>query len=365
MVCPPSANANDPASDRAETPGREAVFAGLDPNCVIDALASVGYPGDGRLIQLNSYENRVYQAFLDDGDVVVAKFYRPQRWSDAQIDEEHRFVAELAAAELPVAAPMPLNLAVPTAGADGAMRLLTPTLAMTATTAGSYRFSVTPRLSGRAPELGTPQVLRQIGRLIGRLHAAGSTGQFTLRQSLNAATLGQASLDWLLAHDTIPPDSRSSWQRAAHAALSAVNDVFGTVNNLRLQRIHGDCHLGNILWIDDSAQFVDFDDTCTGPAVQDLWMLISGDRDAMTHQLGLVLEGYETFMEFDPQELRLVEPLRTLRMLHHSAWIARRWADPAFPIAFPWFAESAYWEQQAVRLLEQIRAMDGPPLHLS
>jgi Ser/Thr protein kinase RdoA (MazF antagonist) len=340
------------------------VFAGLDPNCVIDALASVGYPGDGRLIQLNSYENRVYQAFLDDGGVVVAKFYRPQRWSDSQIDEEHRFVAHLAAAELPVAAPMPLNLAVPVAGAAGAVRLLTPTLATTATAAGEYRFAVTPRLSGRAPELGTPQELRQIGRLIGRLHAVGSTGEFRLRQILNVATLGQASLDWIASHDVIPPDSQSAWQLAARAALSAVGEAFEQVEGLRLLRIHGDCHLGNILWADDSAQFVDFDDTCTGPAVQDLWMLISGDRDSMTHQLGLVLEGYETFMEFDRRELRLIEPLRTLRMLHHSAWIARRWADPAFPIAFPWFAEPAYWEQQAVRLLEQVQAMDAPALHL-
>jgi Ser/Thr protein kinase RdoA (MazF antagonist) len=363
VVHPSSAPADDPASDRAQK--REAPYAALDPNCVIDALACVGYPSDGRLIQLNSYENRVYQAFLDDGGVVVAKFYRPQRWSDAQIDEEHRFVAQLAAAELPVAAPMPLNLTAPGVGAAGAVRLLTPTLATTAAAAGSYRFSVTPRLSGRAPELGTPQELRQIGRLVGRMHAVGSTDHFRLRQVLNVETLGQASLDWIVSHDVIPLESLSSWRLAAGAALSAVGAAFDQVDNLRLQRIHGDCHLGNILWADDGAQFVDFDDTCTGPAVQDLWMLVSGDRDAMMHQLGSVVEGYETFMEFDRRELRLIEPLRTLRMLHHSAWIAKRWVDPAFPIAFPWFAEPAYWEQQAVRLLEQVQAMDAPALHLS
>lgn len=365
MVHPTSVGDDDSERHAADLGGREAPYAALDPSCVIDALAGVGYASDGRLIQLNSYENRVYQAFLDDGGVVVAKFYRPQRWSDAQIDEEHRFVAQLAAAELPVAAPMVLSLTEPMIGAAGTLRLLTPTLARTATAAGSYRFSVTPRLSGRAPELATAQELRQIGRLIGRLHAVGSTGQFKLRPRLDVATLGRASIDWIVSHDVVPPASQSAWQLAAAAALAEAGEAFDHVDELRPLRIHGDCHLGNILWADSSAQFVDFDDTCTGPAVQDLWMLISGDQDAMAHQLSLVLEGYTTFMEFDRRELRLVEPLRTLRMLHHSAWIARRWTDPAFPIAFPWFAEPAYWEQQAVRLLEQVQAMRAPALNLS
>jgi Ser/Thr protein kinase RdoA (MazF antagonist) len=363
VVHPRSADADDPAPGKAEPSGRRAPFAALDPSCVIDALAGVGFACDGRLVQLNSYENRVYQAFLDDGGMVVAKFYRPARWSDAQIDEEHRFVAQLAAAELPVAAPITLNLAGPVDG-SGEVHLLTPTLAATSTTAGTYRFSVTQRLSGRAPEFGTAPELRQIGRLIGRLHAVGATQRFKWRQTLDVASLGQASLDWIVSHDILPPASQSSWQRAASTALAAVDEAFRHAGALRSQRIHGDCHLGNILWATEGAQFVDFDDCCTGPAVQDLWMLLSGERTAMAHQLGLVLEGYETFVDFDRREVGLVEPLRTLRMLHHSAWIARRWDDPAFPIAFPWFAEPAYWEQQAGRLLEQVEAIQAPALHL-
>lgn len=361
----PSAPPSASATNGAAAPGPETPFSALHPNCVLDALARVGFSTDGRLLQLNSYENRVYQAFLDDGRAIVAKFYRPHRWCDAQIDEEHRFVAELAAAELPVAVQLPLALSEPAYGNPAeTVRLVTPTLATTTAGSGVYRFGVTRRLSGRAPELGTPQELHQIGRLIGRLHAVGSSARFKARQVLGVATLGQSSLDWIVAHDVVPPESIASWLNAARTALAAVADAFGQHSELRLRRIHGDCHLGNILWADDSAQFVDFDDTGTGPAIQDLWMLISGNRDAMTHQMTQVLEGYETFVEFDRNELRLIEPLRTLRMLHHSGWIARRWADPAFPIAFPWFAEPAYWEQQAMRLREQVQAMNAPPLAL-
>lgn len=364
MVHRRSANADDPAPGRADLSSYLAPFTALDPSCVIDALAGVGFTGDGRLVQLNSYENRVYQAFLDDGGVVVAKFYRPARWSDAQIDEEHRFVGELAAAEMPVAAPITLRLVEPANSATGAVTLLTSTLAATATVAGTYRFSVTQRLSGRAPEFGPAPELRQIGRLIGRLHAVGATEPFHSRTTLTVAGLGQASLDWIVSHDVIPLASQPTWQRAASTALAAIDKAFRDARAVRSQRIHGDCHLGNILWGDEGAQFVDFDDCCTGPAIQDLWMLLSGDRDAMAYQLGLVLEGYETFMDFDRGEIGLIEPLRTLRMLHHSAWIARRWDDPAFPIAFPWFAEPIYWEQQAARLLEQVEAIQAPPLHL-
>ena len=350
------------SSPDSESPSRAKPFAGLDPDCVLDALASVGLQGDGRLIQLNSYENRVYQVFLDDRRVVVAKFYRPQRWSDAQIAEEHEFLNQLAQAELPVAPAWPL--AAGTAERiEPRPKLLSPTLASFQTQHGSYRFSVAQRLSGRAPELGDPATLAWTGRLIGRMHAVGAQGRFTHRLSLDFATMGLASRDWLLAQDIIPMDSLSTWKDAVNDALQAVEQAFKLASSERTLRLHGDCHLGNILWTTQGPQFVDFDDACMGPAVQDLWMLLSGDRASMTQQLGSVLEGYTSFMDFNHRELQLIEPLRTLRMLHHSAWIARRWSDPAFPIAFPWFSESAYWADQTVRLREQVVLMAEPALH--
>ena len=349
--------------ETTEKEPRATPFSGLEPDCVLDALACVGLQGDGRLIQLNSYENRVYQAFLDDGRVVVTKFYRPGRWSDPQIAEEHQFVEQLAAAELPVAPAWPLAIWAEARAADS-LSLLTPTLASFNTPHGPYRFSVAQRLSGRAPEFGDMSVLTWIGRLIGRLHSVAAQGRFAFRNTLDVATMGLASRDWLLGQQIIPMDSLSSWQQAADAALGSVAKAFDKACAVRSLRLHGDCHLGNILWSTDGPQFVDFDDACTGPSIQDLWMLLSGDRSSMTLQLGAALDGYASFMEFDRRELQLIEPLRTLRMLHHSAWIAKRWSDPAFPIAFPWFAESAYWADQTVRLREQVAAMAEPPLVL-
>ena len=349
--------------ETTEKEPRATPFSGLEPDCVLDALACVGLQGDGRLIQLNSYENRVYQVFLDDGRVVVTKFYRPDRWSDRQIAEEHQFVEQLAAAELPVAPAWPLAICAEARAADS-LSLLTPTLASFNTPHGPYRFSVAQRLSGRAPEFGDMSVLTWIGRLIGRLHSVAAQGRFAFRNTLDVATMGLASRDWLLGQQIIPMDSLSSWQQAADAALGSVAKAFDKACAVRSLRLHGDCHLGNILWSTDGPQFVDFDDACTGPSIQDLWMLLSGDRSSMTLQLGAALDGYASFMEFDRRELQLIEPLRTLRMLHHSVWIAKRWSDPAFPIAFPWFAESAYWADQTVRLREQLAAMAEPPLVL-
>ncbi len=338
-------------------------FDGLSPDVVLDALAAVGLRGDGRLIQLNSYENRVYQVFLEDGRVVVTKFYRPARWSDAQILEEHAFAAELEAGELAVAAPWPLTLDDGAAFAPSC-RLGGPTLARIER-AGHHphRFSVTARLAGRAPELEDASELEWLGRFIGRLHAVGARQPFRHRQTLDVATFGDANRDWLLSHDVIPPDAASAWRATVDAALDAVRRAFDNGGAVRPIRLHGDCHLGNVLWSsDEGPRLVDLDDAVNGPAVQDLWMLLSGDRGAMTRQLAAVLDGYEAFMDFDRRELRLVEPLRTLRLLHHSAWIARRWSDPAFPIAFPWFASPAYWAEQTTRLREQLEAMAQPPL---
>jgi Ser/Thr protein kinase RdoA (MazF antagonist) len=339
----------------------ETPFAGLAPDTVLDALDAVGLRGDGRLIQLNSYENRVFQVFLEDGRVLVTKFYRPNRWSDAQVLEEHAFANELAASEIPVAAVWSLEVDAKSRHADQ-VALLGATLAQLDTPHGAYRFSVSARLAGRAPELEDAGTLEWIGRFVGRMHAVGSTRAFAHRQSLTPVAFGRDNRDWLLAANIIPPDAETGWRQATDEALAAVDSAFENGSSVRTLRLHGDCHLGNVLWAADGPHFVDLDDAVSGPATQDLWMLLSGDRSAMTRQLAAVLAGYESFMDFDRRELRLIEPLRTLRMIHHSAWIARRWNDPAFPIAFPWFDSPKYWAEQTTRLRQQIDAMAEPPL---
>jgi Ser/Thr protein kinase RdoA (MazF antagonist) len=292
---------------------------------------------------------------------VVAKFYRPGRWSDAQILEEHAFAIELAAHEIPLAAPWPL---APDSQSLHAARLRRrgPTLAAFDTTDGPYRFAVTARMAGRAPEVEDPEVLEWIGRFIGRIHATGAAGRFATRLDLTPGTYGSEPRDWLLAHDIVPPDALIPWKSVVDAAIDQVCAAFDGISSLKPIRLHGDCHLGNILWTSSGPHFVDLDDAVTGPAVQDLWMLLSGSRAERTRQLGAVLDGYEQFMDFDRRELALIEPLRTLRMIHHSAWIARRWKDPAFPIAFPWFESPSYWMEQVTRLREQIEAMAEAPL---
>ncbi|MEP7300576.1 MAG: serine/threonine protein kinase [Caldimonas sp.] len=346
--------------DSPQAAARLAPYADLTPAVVLDALDGVGLRGDGRMLQLNSYENRVFQAFLEDGRVVVAKFYRPERWSDAQILEEHAFAAELADAEIPVAAPLLLERDAESPHA-AALTLAGATLGVAKIGRHAYRFGVCERLAGRAPELGDPEVLRWLGRYIGRLHAVGARARFTHRMSLDVASYGDASRAFLLDHDIVSADTSSAWRELADSALTACRAAFDAAPP-RTFRLHGDCHLGNVLWTAGGPHFVDLDDAVNGPAMQDLWMLLSGDRGAMLGQLLDVLEGYESFMDFDWREVRLIEPLRTLRMIHHSAWIARRWKDPAFPIAFPWFAGSAYWADQCVRLREQLVAMAEPPL---
>ena len=320
-----------------------APYAGLTPDAILDALATVGFEGDGRLLAMNSYENRVYQVWLDDGRVVVAKFYRPQRWSDEQILEEHGFALELAAEEVPV---------VPPLAVDGA----------TLFRSGEHRFAVFPRRGGRTPEFDDPSVLEWVGRFVGRIHMVGARKPFAARASIGIERLGREPVAFLLAADLVPPTLRPAWRAAVDQALEAVVAAFDRVGTTRSLRLHGDCHVGNVLWTDDGPHFVDLDDACNGPAVQDLWMLLSGDRAAMTRQLSDVLAGYEDFVEFDRREIALIEPLRTLRLVHYSAWIARRWEDPAFPAAFPWFGTERYWQDRILELREQIAAMSEPPL---
>ena len=330
-------------------------FSGLTPELILDALDGVGMRSDGRFLQLNSYENRVFQVFLIDGKAVVTKFYRPERWSDAQILEEHSFSAELAAEEIPVAAPLVLSvdhdspLQVALSGAP-------PTLGTVSIAQGSYRFAVSQRKAGRAPELEQPATLEWIGRFIGRMHAVGARKPFAHRRSLTVAEFGWDCRDWLLAHGNIPSEVESEWHDAVNAALTEVQRAFDRIGDLNPIRLHGDCHVGNVLWTDAGPHFVDLDDCLMGPAIQDLWMLLSGDEAAARQQLRSLLVGYEQFMDFDDRQFALIEPLRTLRIVHQSAWLAKRWRDPAFPPSFPWFGTSGYWEQVAQQLRQQVAA---------
>jgi Ser/Thr protein kinase RdoA (MazF antagonist) len=358
------------------SPDAQAPYAHLTPHHLLDAIAAAGFPVTGGMLQLNSYENRVVQLALEDGSAVVAKFYRPARWTDAQILEEHQFTLELAAADLPVAAPIPL---VPPQE-DPALVVSTdpPTLgrwrvrdedaaAPEGIHEATYRFAVAPRRAGRAPELENPQTLAWIGRLLGRLHNIGATATFQHRRTLDVDTFGWQARDRVERSDALGPGAEAAvWLDTSARALKAVERAFAAAGSIAHLRLHGDCHPGNILWREEGESagplFVDLDDACTGPAMQDLWMLLSGDRESMRSQLHHVLEGYRVFRRFDAAELALIEPLRTLRMVHHSAWLAERWSDPAFPSAFPWFGSPAYWNQQVTQLREQIESMEEAPL---
>jgi Ser/Thr protein kinase RdoA (MazF antagonist) len=318
-------------------------FASLGPDRVLDALDSVGLRGDGRLLALNSYENRVYQVGMEEGAPVVVKFYRPERWSDAAILEEHAFVQELVEREVPV---------VPALALEGG----------TLHAFGGFKFAVFPRRGGRAPELDDPKTLEWIGRFIGRIHAVGGLSAFAERPALTPDTFGREPRDYLLDKGFIPPELLAAYTSVVEQALAGVERCYARAGEVPVLRLHGDCHAGNVLWTPDGPHFVDFDDSRMGPAVQDLWMLLSGERPDMVRQMGDILAGYEDFCEFDPRQLYLVEALRTLRLIHYSAWLARRWDDPAFPAAFPWFNTQRYWQDRILELREQIALMDEPPL---
>lgn len=318
-------------------------FSALTPDTVLDALDSIGLRSDGRLLALNSYENRVYQVGMEDGPLLVAKFYRPARWPDAAILEEHAFVAELAGREIPV---------VPAMVIDG----------RSLHAFNGFRFSVFARHGGRAPEMDDCDTLEWMGRFIGRIHAVGALEPYRDRPTLDIRSFGSEPSEYLLGHDFIPAELVEVYRGVVARALEGVKRCFENAGTVRTLRLHGDCHVGNVLWTDAGPHFVDFDDSRMGPAIQDLWMLLSGERAEQTQQLGDLLAGYEDFYEFDPRELHLVEALRTLRLIHYSAWIARRWDDPAFPAAFPWFNTQRYWQDRILELREQIALMEEPPL---
>jgi Ser/Thr protein kinase RdoA (MazF antagonist) len=320
-------------------------FDGLLPDVIVAALESLGLRCDGRVLALNSFENRVFRVGLEDAAPLVAKFYRPARWSDDAIFEEHAFAAELRAAELSVVAPLEVDGTTLHEHAD-------------------FRFALYPMQGGHAPEPGDRDTLIHLGRALGRLHAVGAHEAFVHRPVLDADRFGHDPVDFLLDAGWLPPDLEENFSEVASHMLDAVEESFARTRNVATLRLHGDCHPGNLLWRDGTAHFVDLDDALTGPAIQDLWMLLSGDAAARGRQLGWLLEGYEVFRPFDRSEIALIEPLRALRLVHYHAWIARRWDDPAFPQAFPWFASPRHWEGVITQLQEQFDALREPVIRL-
>jgi Ser/Thr protein kinase RdoA (MazF antagonist) len=317
-------------------------FTGLTPEVVLDAAASVGLEVDGRLFALNSYENRVYQLGSPAG-MRVLKFYRPARWTDEQIDEEHRFTAELAAAELPVAAPVEV---------DG----------RTLFKYHEFRFAAFPWMVGRAPELDAPEARQIFGRTLGRIHQIGALRPFQVRPRVDIQRLGWDAQEQVLAGELLPEPLRDRYGSVSEKLLERVDQAFQENDGVRAIRIHGDCHMGNLLWNARGPVLVDLDDCAMGPRVQDLWMMLAGSGSEQQRQWSELLEGYQQFADFDFREVRLIEPLRALRMLHHAAWVSHRWLDPAFPRAFPWLGEQRYWEGYLGDLREQIETIDDPPL---
>ena len=320
---------------------RATPFSDLGPDTVLAAVEALGYACDGRVLALNSYENRVYRVGIEGQSPVVVKFYRPGRWSDASIREEHAFTAELFDAELSVVPPLCLGQQTLHAHAG-------------------YRYALFALQGGHAPELDDRATLTRLGQTLARLHNVGAARPFVHRPTLGIATHADDAIDYLLDERWLPPELEAPFERLSDALLDHLDAAWERAGDIAFLRLHGDCHPGNILWRDDTAHFVDLDDCLTGPAIQDLWMLLSGNAADQRRQFGWLLEGYRSFRPFDPRELHLVEALRTMRLLHFNAWVARRWHDPAFPRAFPWFEEPRHWESVIAQLQEQLAAMQEP-----
>ena len=321
-------------------------YARLTPDLVLAAVESLGYEPDARIFALNSYENRVYQIGLIKGGSIVVKFYRPERWSTPQILEEHSFAQELASLEIPVIPPLKLN--------SGS----------TLNTFEGFQLAAFPLFIGRPPELDNLDNLLVMGRFVGRIHAVGAMTNYKERAHITVKRFAVDSRKFLLENDFIPMDLIPAYESLSQDLIDRVQQRFAEHGELNQLRIHGDCHPGNILWKDDTPNFVDFDDTMMGPAMQDLWMMLSGDRNQRQAQLLELAEGYNEFHNFKTSELPLIESLRTLRIMNYSAWLARRWEDPAFPQSFPWFNTQRYWAEHILELREQLAALDEPPLEL-
>lgn len=318
-------------------------FRDLTPDDIISTIEELGFRCDGRFLALNSYENRVYQVGIEDDQPVVAKFYRPERWSNEAILEEHEFAMELAASEIPVVAPLLI---------DGS----------TLHHCGPFRLAVYPRRGGRSPDLDNKELLQQLGRFVARIHVHGEIRNFEHRPDINIDSYGTESLEFLLDNEFIPEDIEEAYEGTAEMVLDGVEACYERAGQVRELRTHGDFHPGNVLVVGEQVHIVDLDDTRHAPAVQDLWMLLSGDREEQTPQLHAILEGYQQFRRFDARELHLIEALRSLRLMHYAAWLARRWEDPAFKGAFPWFNTPRYWEEHVLSLREQVALMQEPPL---
>jgi Ser/Thr protein kinase RdoA (MazF antagonist) len=318
-------------------------YARLTPDILLAAVDALGYRTSGQLLALNSYENRVYQVGLEDAEPLIVKFYRPHRWTDAAILEEHSFTQELAEHEIPVVAPL-------------------QSAQTTLHHHEGFRYAVYPRQGGHWPELGSREERLWMGRFIGRIHAVGAARPFQHRPALDIESFGHRPSRFLLEGGFLPEHIETAYRTLVSDLLVQVADCFDSTGHIAGIRLHGDCHPGNILWNDDGPHFVDLDDCRSGPAIQDLWMLMSGDRSEMQLQLGEIIEGYLQFYDLDYRELQLIEALRTLRMIHYAGWLAQRWGDPAFPLAFPWFNTPRYWEDHILALREQAALLQEPPL---
>ena len=331
------------SEQHSTTPATAHPYDALVPDVILDAVEALDLPCTGAFLALNSYENRVYRVDIEDRPPVAVKFYRPGRWSDAAIEEEHAFSIELAEHEVPVVPPLLLQ-------------------GRSLQCHAGFRYAVYPWAPGRQPEFRNDDERQLMGRYLGRLHLIGRSRPFEQRPRLDVQTFGWQALALLENGELIPDYLRASYHSIAHSLVQRVEQAFETAGDVARLRLHGDCHLGNILWTDTGPLIVDLDDCRSGPAVQDLWMLLSGEREDMELQLSALLDGYIQFDDFDPTELMLIEPLRALRMIHYSAWLASRWDDPAFPRAFPWFNSAKYWEEQVLALREQLALLDEPPL---
>ncbi len=322
-------------------------FSTLTPDKVLDAVEALGHYSDGRILALNSYENRVYSVGIEDNTPVIVKFYRPDRWSKEQILEEHSFLQEQAALDIPVVTPWEKG---------------GQTLFQWNNDQQEFSYTIFPRQGGQAPSLDNLDNLEVLGRFIGRIHSAGSTQLFTYRPTISVENFAQNSATFLLENDFLPVSLRPAYEAIALELTDLLPQCYDT--GFTPIRLHGDCHVGNVLWRNDSPHFVDFDDARNGPAIQDLWMLLSGERPERIIQLDAIVEGYDQFYEFDNRQLSLIEPLRTMRLMHYAAWLARRWDDPAFPRTFTWFNTERYWSEHILELKEQRSALNEPPLAL-
>ncbi|MEH6651736.1 MAG: serine/threonine protein kinase [Motiliproteus sp.] len=351
-------------------------YDALTPERVLDAVESVGYWSDARIFPLNSYENRVYQVGIEESQPLIAKFYRPDRWSREQITEEHRFTRDLQDAHIPVVAPLANDtgetihwLDVSDDRSDATDPSDTDEPSATDITPNpdkrGFWFALFARKGGHAPELDNLDNLYVLGRTIGRIHLLGASQPFVTRPDLDVSSFGHNSRQLLLEGKWLPGHYASDYQQVTEELLTLIEQRFADLSDVNKIRLHGDCHPGNILWRDDAPHFVDFDDCRTGPAIQDLWMLLSGDRNQQQRQMIEIIEGYEEFQPFDRRELALIEPLRALRIMHYSAWLARRWKDPTFPLHFPWFNTESYWMEHLMELTELRNAIQAEPLRLS